>query len=210
MYEVRGLLCRMDVVRPRHRRAQGIHRQREWSPFFRRIYDVLTNLWAASGVLLFPCICAIALHFIGWHSLEGAGYMLIGAGLLFAAAWSFSVLFHKFFAFLRRFVPFLPSPDPNRRGYSFQSLLPRLAKLVAVPMALTVEFDHSYRFPLHGPSSVLLMLMILSFLTTRFFVGREVAPDNANSRIEKLSPLERQRVRQIVAVALMQRSEEHT
>lgn len=176
----------------------------QWSGPFKAFYAIITDLRLASGLLLFPCAVAIAFHLAGWHFLEGTGFMLIGAALIGAAAWSFSVILFRIMSALRRPVAFFLKPAPDRRSYSFQSLLPRMAKLVAVPMALTVEFDHSYRFPLHGTNSVLLSLMILSFLTTRFFVGREVAPNNAYARIGKLSDAERQRVRQIVAVALSQ------
>jgi hypothetical protein len=80
--------------------------------------------------------------------------------------------------------------------------LPRLARLTAVPMALIVEFDHSYDFPLRGSTWVLLLLMMTSFVTTRFFVTREMVDRNEQPGVVKITREEKAHVRQIVAVAL--------
>jgi MFS family permease len=87
-------------------------------------------------------------------------------------------------------------------GHWFPCLLPRLARLTAVPMALIVEFDHSYDFPLHASTWALLLLIAVSFLTTRFFVTREMVDRQAQPGGIKLTPEERRHVWQIVAVAL--------
>jgi hypothetical protein len=67
-------------------------------------------------------------------------------------------------------------------------------------MALIVEFDHSYAFPLEASSWSILLLASLSLLTTHFFVAREMVDHEEQSAI---TPDERKRrVWQIVAVAL--------
>jgi hypothetical protein len=66
-------------------------------------------------------------------------------------------------------------------------------------MALIVEFDHSYEFPLRASTWSVLLLASLSFLTTRFFVTRELVGQEEQSRS---TSDERRRVWQIVAVAL--------
>jgi hypothetical protein len=80
--------------------------------------------------------------------------------------------------------------------------MPRLARLTAVPMALIVEFDHSYEFPLAGSTWALLLLMITSFVTTRFFVTREMVDRKEQPGVVKITKAEHRRVRQIVGLAL--------
>ena len=57
-----------------------------------------------------------------------------------------------------------------RQGYD--CLYPRMAALIAAPMLLTTEFDHSYSFPLHAPDLPLTLLLVLGFVATRLMIGR--------------------------------------
>jgi hypothetical protein len=125
----------------------------------------------------------------------GIGFFAITAGILLVAAFSFIEALHWMAAKIRDETKTLP-------GYWFQCLLPRLARLTAVPMALIVEFDHSYDFPLHASTWSILLLAALSFFTTRFFVTRELVDQEERPGVTKISSDERKRVRQIVAVAL--------
>jgi hypothetical protein len=155
--------------------------------------------------MLAPVGLAAWLHSSGHQEWEGIGFFVTASGMLIAAFLAFTRLIHRF-----SFRPFLRwisrgrwgkkrvGPDAGP-GYWFPCLLPRLARLTAVPMALIVEFDHSYEFPLHASSGSLLLLASLSFLTTRFFVMREMVDQEEPSG---MTPEERKHVWQIVAVAL--------
>ncbi len=165
-----------------------------WSPFFRGIYAVTTSFWLTSLTMLAPFVLALWLDYSGHHEWEGIGFLVIAAGMLLAALFSLtppliSGLLGKLWRGKRAAGP----------GYWFPCLLPRLARLTAVPMALIVEFDHSYEFPLHASSGSLLFLAALSLITTRFFVTRELVGQEEQSHI---TSDERKRVWQIVAVAL--------
>ena len=69
-------------------------------------------------------------------------------------------------------------------------------------MALTVEFDHSYMFPMEGSTWALLLLIGLSYLSTRFFVTREIVDVREYPGRVETSDEERKRAAQIVALAL--------
>jgi hypothetical protein len=166
-----------------------------WPRWFRYIYAVMTNFWLTSLLILVPCGVAIGADYRGDHAWEGAGFFVITCGIIVAAMLSFTQVIHA----LARKLRFT---SPKGPGYWFPCLLPRLARLTAVPMALIVEFDHSYEFPLGGSTWALLLLMVTSFVTTRFFVTREMVDRKEQPGVVKITLPERRRVRQIVGLAL--------
>jgi hypothetical protein len=84
-------------------------------------------------------------------------------------------------------------------------MLPRLLRLIVVPLALIVDLEHSYYFPLHASNIVILLLMTLSFLTTDYFVTLEVLRRREREGASQASLRDsRTRVTKIVSVALAQ------
>jgi hypothetical protein len=151
--------------------------RRRWGWPFGWIYATITNLAGISAMILIPCLIAIALHRAGHHDEEGVGFFFLAIPVLFAA---------------------LVSPVKKFPPYYFKSLLPRLARLIVVPLALTVELDHSYSFPLHASTWALALLILLSFAMTWFYVDREIVSASA----KRLSELKR--IAKVVALALSQ------
>jgi len=166
-----------------------------WPWFFQGLYGITTNFWLTSLTILTPLAIAAWLDSRGRHEWEGIGFFIVTSGMIVAGLFSFTQWIHTLATLLRGERKVLP-------GYWFPCLLPRLARLTAVPMALIVEFDHSYDFPLHGSSWALLLLAGVSFLTTRFFVTREMVDREEQPGVNEITPEERRHVRQIVAVAL--------
>jgi|GEM_PF-2670348 len=190
--------------------------KRRWPIFFRIIYGVTTNFWLTSLTVLTPFLLAWWFDHHGRHEWEGIGFFVVTTGMIVAGIFSFTQLIHFLATRMQRmFAPVLaflrkirwiastfPGHDETLFGYWFPCLLPRLARLTAVPMALIVEFDHSYDFPLHGSSWALLLLTAVSFLTTKFFVTREMFEREEQPGVFDLTARESKHVRQIVAVAL--------
>lgn len=146
---------------------------------------------------LLPCPWFLVPAYAGIHWLERVAYFLLSLAFLAVVVLLLAILIHM--------VTKMRAPstsEQERRGYWFTAMLPRLARLTAVPMALIVEFDHSYEFPLDASTWVLMLLMGLSFLTTRFFVTREIVDKKEKPGIVHITPAEKNRVRQIVALAL--------
>lgn len=162
-----------------------------WPPWFRLVYRTITSFLGMAIVVVLICGWSIAMDLLGYHSLEGASFFAASCVVLGAAVLSF---IHGVRQLTRRVS--------GRPGYWFSSLLPRLARLTAVPMALIVEFDHSYEFPLCGSGWALLLLMMLSFLSTRFFVTREIVDQKERPGVSNVTKPEKKRVAQIVALAL--------
>jgi hypothetical protein len=177
------------------------HFHDRWAWPFRRAYEGMTNLAAVSVAIVVPCVVAVLLHFAGLHKVEGVGFFLLEAGVLIAA---FVSLIPRLRAGLRglwRRLRGANATNTTRDGpspYYFESLVPRLARLIVVPLALTVEFDHSYSFPLHASTLTLVLLIALSFFATRFFVDREIidASDTLDATPERV------RLGKVVALAL--------
>ena len=175
------------------------------SIWLRMVYAVITNLFYASLLIVVPCGWAIFMDRLELHWLEGAGFFVVAVAVSCAAAIAFSVILRKIFLRCRDAVDWIrvhwlkKKEKIRKRHFWFQATLPRMARLIAAPMVLIAELQHSYEFPLDSSSWVLLLLMILSFFTTRFFVSREVDP---HTHTAGLSRANRTRVRQIVAVAL--------
>lgn len=170
--------------------------RKRWPPWFRVIYGLVTDFRLTSLLILLPCAWAVWMDLREAHWLEGLGFFAVSFAMIAAAILSFTRVVHLIAGWLRG------RPDAESPGYWFESLLPRLARLTAVPMALIVEFDHSYEFPLVGSTWVLVLLMFLSFLTTRFFVTREIVDRKEKPGVFRLTGTEKKSVNQIVALAL--------
>lgn len=180
---------RVDAL---ERRLRG-----RWSRPFRFGYGVITHQWRILVALFVPCLFAVMLHLLGWHESEGVGFFVLA---LITVAIPFALLPDWRSWFRRRSAASTP-PDEVRHPYRLQAIIPRLARLIAVPMALTVELDHSYHFSLHASTWVLLLLMLMAYLTTRFFISREIVEVEALHQPEEKAAV-RRRVNQVMAVAL--------
>lgn len=165
-----------------------------WPLYFRVIHRITTSFWLTCATILFPYAVAVSADMSGKGEYAGLGFFAISGAMLMAALLSFTQLIHIVTGLLRL-------KTEQRPGYWFRSLLPRLARLTAVPMALIVEFDHSYQFPMEASSWSILLLGTLSFLTTRFFVRRELLGLEEHPAVT-VTPDEHRRVWQVVATAL--------
>jgi hypothetical protein len=92
--------------------------------------------------------------------------------------------------------------EPEKPGYLFRSLLPQLAGFIAAPMALIAKFEHSYQFPFTASGWSMALLILLAFVTTRFYLEREVVDRSASS--PEMTPRERQKVAKVLGVTLTQ------
>jgi hypothetical protein len=172
--------------------------RRRWPPEFKFVYATVTSFERMTMAILAICGWVIATHLVGWHEIEGLSFLVVSAIVIVSIGISFMHGVRRWFRWLITGVQY----DEEKPGYWFNSLLPRLARLTAVPMALVVEFDHSYEFPMHASTWALVLLMILSFLTTRFFVMREIVDDKEHPGVFHMTGDEKHRVSQIVALAL--------
>ncbi len=170
---------------------------KRWPNWFVFIYGIMTDFWWMSLLIFVPCAFAAAMNLFGKHHWEGLGFFVLTFGMIGGAMLTFTQFIHTLARSLR-----LKAADDDLPGYWFPCLLPRLARLTAVPMAFIVEFDHSYDFPMNGSTPMLLLLMIISFVTTRFVVTREIVDRKEQPGVFTVTPDERSRVRQIVGVAL--------
>jgi hypothetical protein len=185
-----------------------------WPPWFRGVYGTVTSLPLVVLVIVIPCIVAILLDVIArvsgqeiWHSFEGAAFFVYSCVLVIVAVVSVSPAAQHglavLSAWLRREVLRKPPkeiPLDIYPSYQFQALLPRLFRLIVFPLALLVDFDHSYHFPMDATNIALLTLMTLAFLSTSFFVRREVLGTGVQAERRRATP---RQVRQILAVALV-------
>jgi hypothetical protein len=165
-----------------------------WPFYFRWLYAVITNMGWVSLIMFTPFALAAWLDSRGSAEWAGIGFFVLAAFML---GLSF-IAFTQLMSWLRRRIR---GEKKDRPGFWFRCLLPRLARLTAVPMALIVEFEHSYEFPLHASTLSILLLALISFVTTRFFVVREmIGPEDAPE--ETAADEQRKRAWRIVAVAL--------
>ncbi|MFP5245332.1 MAG: hypothetical protein ACLGH0_01465, partial [Thermoanaerobaculia bacterium] len=177
-----------------------------WSRWFRGIYWVMGNFKAMIGVILFPCLVVAVLHSYKIHYLEGIAFAVYAFALFTATLLALSSDRRRRIALWFRRRVLHRETQPPRRGpqHRFQCLLPRLFRLIVVPLALIVDFEHSYHFPMHAFDVVLFVLMALAFVTTAFFVRREIrGQEHHFGRVnDDRERSERRKVRQIVAMAL--------
>jgi hypothetical protein len=179
--------------------------KRDW---FRLLYSTVTNFKGISAVILAPCVWAVGAHLYGNHKLEGAGFFIVAALMIGITVVSLVGAVHFVTRMKeRKDLREQQTDEQAASDYRYASLLPRLARLIAVPMTLTVEFDHSYEFPMEASTWALLLLMVLSYLTTRFFVTREIVevrkhPGPAETTEEDEKKDVKKRAAQIVALAL--------
>ena len=169
-----------------------------WPWPFRFTYWMMTTWWSITIALLLPCAAAIYLHRRGLHSIEGAGF----AAFAFMAISLVLVSLVVFLAIVYRRAN--APPGERKQMYVFDVLLPRLSKLVVVPLVLIVDFEHSYSFPMNATNAVLMLLMTLAFLSTHFVAARELVLEPAHSRSTGSRRGRGARVRQIVSIALAQ------
>lgn len=170
-----------------------------WSPLFRAGYAVMTNFWLISAAILLPCVVAAVLHYQNRHDEEGAGFLLLEILVVITVILSLMPWLRQRALWLWSKVMRREPPKEERLKplYREESIIPRLTRLIAVPLALTVELEHAYTFPMHASTSVLVLLIALSFLTTKFFVDREIV-DPSEPREEPRAS-ERAHVKQVVA-----------
>lgn len=165
--------------------------QSRWSPWFGRLYRLITSFAGMTVVVLLPCWWAIWTDIGDRHFLEGLGFFVLTVAIVAALVAYVIADWHR-----RR------RNSEAERGYMFRCLLPRLARLIAVPMTLIAELDHSYEFSLNASTWVLMGLMILSFLTTRFVVTHEIVDRKEKPGVKEVTKAEKRSVRKIVALAL--------
>lgn len=167
-----------------------------WPGWFRFLHSTVTNFWWTLGLIFVPCIFAAAVCRWGDENWAGTGFFIVTTVTLLVALVSLTPLVHRVARTFR-----LEKIDSAGPGYWFRSLLPQLGRVVAVPMALIVEFDHSYDFPLHGSSSALVLLIVLAFVTTFFVMRYEIVERDHQHDVGTLSPTQRTNVRRVVALA---------
>lgn len=175
-----------------------------WAKPFAFAYRNITSVGLISFWMLLPCAIAIAFHVLGIHNEEGAGFFLLESAVLLAVFVSLIPRLRAGAASIWNHIRGRAAKPPGtfEEPYYFEALLPRLAQLIVVPLALTVELDHSYTFPLHASGWALLVLILLSFFTTRFFVDREIVDPSAVREGKVLRAPEKERVAKVVALAL--------
>ena len=167
-----------------------------WKRWFRVGYKVVTNAWLVTLILLAPFVAAAVFHYAGWHEIEGLGFFVYTIALVAMTLGALIGTFRKLF-----------KRDGGRAVYEyrFHALLPRLFRLIVVPLALVVDFEHSYLSPMHASNSILFILMLLALLTTAFFIRRELRThENELTRLEEAEQPKKEwrRVTQVVSIAL--------
>lgn len=178
-----------------------------WTEPFRTAHRAMRSLVWVSLLIIGPCVSAVVLDLLHLYLVEGIGFFLLEATVLVVAFLSFMPRMRERISAIGRRLRGEKSRETLRRDppptYRFQSILPSLPRLIAAPMAVVVEFEHSYSFPLHASTAVLLVLMALTYLTTRFLVDHEMVDTTEVIGGSKKRAPESARVRQVVAVALL-------
>jgi hypothetical protein len=165
-----------------------------WATWFQLFYGMVTSLRRIVLIVVIVFGFAILCDVYEAHEVEGVGFFGLAVGAVGMSLVMFSRWLHAVFSKV------LMWRKESRRPYRFHAMLPRLARLIAAPIALLVDFDHSYEFPIKASSWPLLLLMVLAFLTTRFFVQREIV-DRDRPPLSRAGP-ERSKMQPIVAVAV--------
>lgn len=172
--------------------------QSRWPTWFRWVFTAMTSFWSIALLMILPCMVAVTMHMSGRHELEGGGFFVEYVGIPIAAV---VALGSTGLRLSRRLRAKGSGSDSLPAQYRFRSMFPRVAGFIAAPMALIVEFEHAYQFPLEASDGSLLLLMLLAFVAIQFTVTNAVAEDEDG----KASPTgTKRRVRSIVAVALAQ------
>jgi hypothetical protein len=182
-----------------------------WPDWFKPGYFFMANLWLCLILIAIPFALTIVADIVDTefsNEIAGVGFFIYAAALLIVTAITLTGgVRRRGVAWLRmRFgsksVPVQEDEQPQQ--YLYQSTLPRLLRLIVFPLALIVDFDHSYYFPTHASNVVILLLMALALLTTNYFVtvelrrrGKEIASPEATRTVGS-----RRHVRQIVSIAL--------
>lgn len=176
-----------------------------WSDAYAVFFQTMTSLRKVGALILMPFLVAAGMHFLGWHWIEGLGFYLLAAAVVIAVIVSCT----QFIDMLIR------NRDSQDEGYWVQCTFPRLGRLIVVPMALMVEFDHSYQFPASASVWALSLLFMIAFLATQFAIARLVkrhrapAAEKAKTQIRpqpgedpQRDRADRVKTRRVVAVAL--------
>lgn len=160
-----------------------------WPRWFREVFRVMTNLWSIALIIFLPCMFAAVMHMYGYHGFEGGGFFAVNSAFLAATFLAFVSTGRRFFG-------------QSQRQYRFRSMFPRVAGFIAAPMALIVELEHAYRFPLEASTESLLLLLLVAFFAIQFTVTKAVTEDEDDDNA--MPAVRVRRVRSIVAVALAQ------
>lgn len=164
---------------------------------FRAIYFFITSLPLTLLVIAFPFVINVLMHFTDQPELEGIGFFVFVVALILFAT----------IAIIERLLDERRPVRTERPYYAFRftSLLPRLFRLIVVPLGLLIDFEHSYLFPMHASNVELLGLCVLALVAPHFFIRREVRSSEGElSRMDDRENSEDvgRRVRQILSVAL--------
>ncbi|MFL6246388.1 MAG: hypothetical protein ACJ74H_10220 [Thermoanaerobaculia bacterium] len=172
-----------------------------WRKPYRIFFNVVTRPLLALGMMLLPFVWALGWHLVDVHTMEGLLFWGVGAVILVGAGWAVI----RLILMVRRETadpPVKEEKQHEKRGYLFRSLLPQLAGFIAAPMALIAKFEHSYQFPFTASIWSMALLILLAFVTTRFYLEREVVDRSASS--PEMTPRERQKVAKVLGVTLTQ------
>lgn len=184
-----------------------------WETWFKRAYFVATNLPSVILFTALPFIVAALLHAFGGEAgrhFEGILFLVYAAAIVGATLYLLTRRLWRITEKLRR------SREPKKTEkageehlppqYLYQCILPSLFRLIIVPFVVLVEFDHSYTFPMYATDGTIVLLMVLAFLTTQYFVRREILrhDDDRDAAQDPMQEQKHAQVQQIVALALAQ------
>lgn len=172
--------------------------QKRWPPWFRGVYSVATSLVSILALIAAPYLLVAWLarfpeDSMAWQ-LRAVGFALYDVTL-------YVVLLIILVSGAFRIFGLRNSGNLEER-YLFAAFLPRLFRLIVVPMALLVDFDHSYHFPITATDPTLVILFLLTFFSTVFYVGREVVGEREPLAAD--ASKHRRRIFEIVALALLE------
>ncbi|MGC4120191.1 MAG: hypothetical protein QM765_37540 [Myxococcales bacterium] len=149
-----------------------------WSRPLRWLYATITNLWAVLAIIAAPYVL---LALLSRFASESVPYRLRGAGFALYVA---VVVVGLLVVLGRGAIGALASaagrdegghPHPAKpEKHAFEAFLPQLVGRIVVPMAVLVDFDHSYHFPLNASDEVIVLLVVLSLLSTAFYIGKQL------------------------------------
>jgi hypothetical protein len=166
-----------------------------WKRPYQLLFGIVTTPWLAVLAILAPFVWAGCWHQGNVHWLEGLGFWAVAATMVGGALWALVRLFKV----VLRERP-QAQQEGHKDGYLFRCMLPQLAGFIAAPMALIAKFDHSYEFPLTASPWAMGLLLLLAFVSTRFYLEREVIDRDSSSA--DMTPRERKKVGKVLGVTL--------
>lgn len=169
-----------------------------WGRFgFRFWYGKIINLLFTSTLIALPFGLTAFLHYKHLEEIEGVGFFVYVVALLALTLVTLIVRARK------------ELTDAGSRPYypfRFAALLPRLFRLMVIPIFLLIDFEHSYLFPMHATDVVLVGLLLLALVSTEFFIRRALrSTEGELSRLDDrdLETDINRRVRQVLSIALV-------